>query len=238
MSGSPGDAGTLPLRLVVISDTHGCHDQLEIPPGDVLIHAGDITSFGDLEEVRAFDAFLACLDHRHKLVIAGNHDFCFERQPALARGLLSHAIYLEDEAVEVEGVRFYGSPWQPWFYDWAFNLGRGAEIRAKWRMIPEDTDVLVTHGPPLGHCDVTARGEAVGCADLIERVREVKPRYHLFGHIHEAFGTSSDGVTTYVNASTCDLGYRPVQPPVVIDYPAGAKISAFQSMRVRGGESW
>ncbi len=207
------------MRLVVISDTHGLHDGLEIPAGDVLIHAGDMTSHGDIEEVRAFDAFLARLDHRHKLVIAGNHDFCFERRPALARSALRHATYVEDEAVEVEGVRFYGSPWQPWFYDWAFNLQRGAEIRAKWQLIPSGIDVLITHGPPLGHGDVTVRGEAAGCADLLERVREVAPRYHFFGHIHEARGTSCEGATTFVNASNCDFYYRLVHPPVVIEYP-------------------
>ncbi len=206
------------MRLVVISDTHGLHDRLEIPEGDVLIHAGDLTSHGDLHEVRAFDAFLARLDHRYKLVIAGNHDFCFERRPAAARALLRHAVYLEDEAALVEGVRFYGSPWQPWFYDWAFNLERGAEIRAKWDLIPGDTEVLITHGPPLGHGDVTARGDSAGCADLLERIRQVRPRFHLFGHIHEGYGTSSDGTTTYVNASTCDLRYRPVNPPVVLDW--------------------
>ncbi len=207
------------MRFVVISDTHGLHDRLEMPPGDVLIHAGDMTRRGELDELRDFDAFLARLDYRHKLVIAGNHDFCFERRPELARAALVHATYLEDEAIEIEGVRFWGSPWQPWFYDWAFNLRRGAEIRAKWRLIPPKTDVLITHGPPLGHGDVTVRGHAVGCADLLERIREIKPRYHLFGHIHEAFGTSTEGATTFVNASSCDFRYRANHPPVVIDYP-------------------
>lgn len=206
------------LRLVVLSDTHGLHDRLEVPPGDILIHAGDLSRRGDLHEVRAFDAWLARLEHRHKLVIAGNHDFCFERQPEAARAALGHARYLEDEAVEIEGIRFYGSPWQPWFYDWAFNLQRGADIRAKWQQIPDNTDVLITHGPPVGQGDANAHGDAVGCADLLERVRQVQPRYHLFGHIHEAYGTTSDGTTTFVNASTCNLGYRPVQPPVVLDY--------------------
>ena len=193
------------MRLVLISDTHGLHDQVEVPGGDVLVHAGDLTSRGELHEIEAFDAFLARQPHRHKIVIAGNHDFGFERRPAEAQALLRHCVYLEDEAVTVGGVRFWGSPWQPWFYDWAFNLRRGAEIRAKWERIPDDTEVLVTHGPPLGHGDVNVRGDAVGCADLLERIRQVRPHYHLFGHIHEAFGTTSDGNTTYVNASSCDF---------------------------------
>ncbi|MEE8524212.1 MAG: metallophosphatase domain-containing protein [Thermoanaerobaculia bacterium] len=205
------------MRCVVISDTHGLHDQVQIPAGDVLIHAGDLTDHGALEDVARFDAFLSALPHRHKVVVAGNHDFCFERQPGLARQLLRHAIYLEDEAVTLDGVRFWGSPWQPWFYDWAFNLERGSEIRAKWDLIPAGTDVLVTHGPPLGHGDLTSRSERAGCADLLDRIGELRPKYHFFGHIHEGYGVTRDGGTTFVNASVCDLGYRPVQAPVVID---------------------
>ncbi len=205
------------MRCVVISDTHGLHDQLDVPDGDVLVHAGDLTRHGALEDVASLDAFLAGLPHRHKVVIAGNHDFCFERQPRLARQMLRHAIYLEDEAVTLDGVRFWGSPWQPWFYDWAFNLERGPEIRAKWDLIPIETDVLVTHGPPFGHGDLTSRGERAGCADLLDRIRELRPTHHFFGHIHEGYGVTHNGETTFVNASVCDLGYRPVQAPVVID---------------------
>ncbi len=207
------------LRLVVLSDTHGLHEGLEIPDGDVLIHAGDLTGHGTLGEIGAFDAFLARLPHRHKIVIAGNHDRCFEHQRSAARSLLRHAHYLEDEAVEVAGLKFYGSPWQPWFFDWAFNLQRGPELRAKWQRIPDDTDVLVTHGPSLGHGDMTRRGERAGCADLLERLRQVQPRYHLFGHIHEGYGVSTEGKTTCVNASVCDFFYRPIQQPVVLGVP-------------------
>lgn len=207
------------MRIVFISDTHARHEGLEVPSGDVLVHAGDLTNRGELHDVRSFDAFLAGLPHRHKLVIAGNHDFCFEDHRAVeARAALAHATYLEDGGVEVGGLFFWGSPWQPWFYDWAFNLRRGAEIRAKWELIPEETDILITHGPPLGHGDRVARGgEAVGCADLLDRVRQIRPRIHCFGHIHEAYGQSSEGGTTFINASTCDLGYRPVNAPVVVD---------------------
>lgn len=205
------------MRVVALSDTHGRHGAVAVPDGDLLIHAGDFTDHGSLEEIAAFDAFLAGLPHRHKVVIAGNHDFAFERDPAAARAVLAHATYLEDGETTVDGLRLWGSPWQPWFYDWAFNLRRGADIRRKWALIPEGIDILVTHGPPHGHGDRTAQGLAVGCEDLLTRVREVRPRVHLFGHIHEGFGTTSDGTTTFVNASTCDLRYRPVNPPLVLD---------------------
>jgi Icc-related predicted phosphoesterase len=193
------------LTIVCVSDTHGAHDRTEVPDGDILVHAGDLTRHGQLADVTEFNRWLGTLQHRHKVVVAGNHDFCFEREPDRARARLTNAIYLRDEAVTVEGVRFYGSPWQPWFLDWAFNLPRGPEIAAKWALIPDDTEVLVTHGPPLGFGDRTDRGESVGCADLLARVRVVRPRLHVFGHIHEAAGVADDGGTLFVNAST-DMG--------------------------------
>ena len=190
------------LTIVCISDTHGFHDHTEVPDGDILIHAGDLTKHGTLGDVTDFNAWLGTLPHRHKVVIAGNHDFCFQHEPELARSRLTNCVYLEDEAATIEGIRFYGSPWQPWFFDWAFNLQRGPEIAAKWSLIPDDTDILVTHGPPLGFGDVTYRGESVGCADLLERIRVVRPKLHVCGHIHEAAGVARDGGTLFVNAST------------------------------------
>ena len=135
------------LTLVLLSDTHGKHDTLVVPAGDILVHAGDLTDAGSLEELEDVNAYFARLPHRHKLVIAGNHDFCFEREPEEARATLTAATYLEDEAVTVEGIRFYGSPWQPWFFDWAFNLPRGEALKEKWALIPPKTDVLITHAP-------------------------------------------------------------------------------------------
>ena len=131
---------------------------------------------------------------------------------------LSNATYLMDEAVTVEGIRFWGSPWQPWFFDWAFNLQRGAEIRAKWDLIPLQTDVLVTHGPPVGHGDLTSRGDAAGCEDLMEVVRHVRPRLHIFGHIHEGYGVTEEDGIAFFNASSCNLGDNPVNPPLVYHY--------------------
>ena len=209
------------MRLVIIADTHGLHERIEVPEGDVLIHAGDLSMRGELEDVDAFSSWLASLPHPHKIVIAGNHDFCFERQPDEARARLTGCIYLKDEACQVDGVRFWGSPWQPWFFDWAFNLQRGDEIAAKWARIPDDTEVLITHGPPRGHGDLTRAGEPVGCADLLTRIGALHPAVHCFGHIHEGYGLSSDDHTLFVNASSCTLAYEPVNPPLVVDLVKG-----------------
>lgn len=206
------------MKLIAISDTHGEHKTLEIPDGDVLIHAGDLTRHGTLEDVREFNDFLGTLPHPNKIVIAGNHDFCFENDRKACQEILTNCIYLQDQEVIIDGVKFYGSPWQPWFYDWAFNLERGPEIRAKWDLIPEDTDVLITHGPPYEIGDLTTRNEHTGCQDLLEVVEKIKPTVHIFGHIHEGYGITSNETTTFLNASVCDQLYRLVNPPIVFEY--------------------
>ncbi len=206
------------MRIVVLSDTHSLHWDLEVPEGDVLVVAGDLTKRGELDELEEVNYWLGTLPHRHKVVIAGNHDFCFERTPRAARSRITHAVYLEDAEYLVQGVRIWGSPWQPWFHDWAFNLRRGAPLREKWDLIPPDVDVLVTHGPPHGLGDRCYDGRRVGCEELLVRVRELQPRLHCFGHIHEGYGVYTEGETTFVNASTCDMRYRAVNPPVVFDY--------------------
>jgi Icc-related predicted phosphoesterase len=206
------------VRIVAISDTHGQHRKLWIPPGDILVHAGDITWNGDPAEVKDFNAYLGRLPHRHKVVIAGNHDFCFENDPDTTRALLTNCIYLQDESVVLEGLRFYGSPWQPWFYDWAFNLPRGAALKAKWDLIPPDTNVLITHGPPAGYGDLTSFNDHAGCSDLLDTVKRIRPRVHIFGHIHEGAGVIREADTTYINASTCDALYQLANKPIVYDY--------------------
>ncbi|WP_372371198.1 metallophosphatase domain-containing protein [Candidatus Uabimicrobium sp. HlEnr_7] len=206
------------IKIVAISDTHNRRPQVTIPDGDILIHAGDITSKGALRDVRRFNNYLGELPHKHKIVIAGNHDFCFEREREAAQKELSNAIYLQDSEIVIEGIKFYGSPWQPWFFDWAFNLQRGEEIREKWQLIPNDTNVLITHGPPLGYGDTVANGNKVGCEDLLNKVIEIKPRYHIFGHIHEAYGITKNDHTTFVNASICTLEYKPTNQPTQIEY--------------------
>ena len=189
------------MRIVCVSDTHGWHRDLAVPDGDLLVHAGDVTRKGELDTVADFDRWLGSLPHRHKVVICGNHDFCFQEQPHAARALLTTAVYLEDNSVTLGGLTVYGSPWQPWFGGWAFNLPRGPELAAVWAKIPDRTDILITHGPPAGILDRTHRGDNVGCADLLARVLEVRPRLHVFGHIHEAAGLLDLDGTTFVNAS-------------------------------------
>lgn len=207
------------MRIVAISDTHTLHNGLQnIPDGDVLIHAGDLTNHGSIEDVEEFDRYLGKLPHTHKIVIAGNHDFCFEKKPTEARARITNAIYLEDKGIKIDDVHFYGSPWQPAFFNWAFNLPRGAQLREKWNLIPDDTDVLITHSPPFGLGDRTYRGENVGCRELLKAVRRIKPKLHIFGHIHEAYGITTNEHTKFVNASSCNLGYQPINQPVVIDW--------------------
>ncbi len=204
------------MRLVILSDTHGSHQMLTVPSGDIVIHAGDMTHLGSLEELHQFAAFLRGLPHRHKLVIAGNHDWCFQQRPCAARAILHDITYLQDEAAVIGGIRFYGSPWQPQFEDWAFNLPRGEALRRKWCLIPDDTQVLVTHCPPLGYLDEVREGARVGCADLRDRVHYILPPVHCFGHIHEGAGILRHDRTLFVNASICDADYQPRNNPVVL----------------------
>ena len=205
------------MRIVCLSDTHDLHRELTVPDGDLLLHAGDATMKGTPAQIEAFDRWLGTLPHPHKVVIAGNHDWAFQRTPATARAMIRNARYLEDEETTVAGLRIWGSPWQPWFFDWAFNLQRGAEIAAKWALIPAGIDVLITHGPPLGILDRTSRGDDAGCADLLAAVQRVRPKLHLFGHIHEGYGVVERDGTRFVNASNCSERYQPVQPPIVVD---------------------
>ncbi len=207
------------LRLVCLSDTHNRHDDLVVPDGDVLLHAGDATGMGTENEIEAFGAFLARLPHRHKVVIAGNHDFLFQREDERARALLGdRVIYLRDSGVHLEGLHIWGSPWQPWFGDWAFTRPRGIALAEKWQLVPDRVDVLMTHGPAAGILDRVQSGERVGCADLERELLRIRPRLHVFGHIHEAYGTALNGEILSVNACSCDRRYRPVNPPVVIDW--------------------
>ncbi len=213
------------MRLVCFSDTHTYHNSItdKLPEADVLLFSGDSCGRGSLFEVEDFGLWLSSISSRYKkiLVIAGNHDWAFERNPTQAKELIeieSNITYLRDEAITFEGVNFYGSPWQPEFCNWAFNVPRGPRLAEIWSKIPDNTDVLITHGPVYGVCDFTEYDKInVGCQDLLERVNVIKPLLHLFGHIHEGYGiVEKDGVV-YANASICTLRYKPINDPFVFD---------------------
>lgn len=213
------------MRLVLMSDTHGQHRGLDVPEGDVLVHAGDICMSmhvpssrvleKNVETLRDFDDWLGDLPHPHKVVIAGNHDFALQYVEE-SRGVLRSARYLQDEGVAIGGLQFWGSPWQPHFGGWAFNAHRGEEIAQKWAKIPTSTDVLITHGPPQFHHDWVG-AENVGCADLLRKVHEVKPRLHVFGHIHHGYGQTQDSEALFCNAAVVNGKYQLTNDPIVVE---------------------
>jgi len=207
------------MKIICFADTHRCIERLVLPKIDVVICAGDFCNNGSLEDVIAFNKWFSKLSCKYKIVVAGNHDICFEREPALARSLLNKdIIYLQDDAVELGGVKFYGSPWQLPFMDWAFNLPE-EKLREKFAHIPNDADILITHGPPYGILDSTPSKTCLGSKSLLERVRHVKPRYHIFGHIHHGCGKYADENRniTFINASLLDEEYKFVNKPTMIE---------------------
>jgi len=207
------------MRVVCFSDTHKNHEELVVPDGDVLVFGGDMSGRGSLRSVIQFNRWIGTQPHKHKIVIAGNHDWAFRKFGNLTRSELTNATYLEDSRVIIDGVTFYGSPWQPEFCGWAFNLPRGGQLKHKWSCIPDETNVLITHSPPHGIGDFSIIGnEHCGCEDLLDRTKELNDlKLHVFGHIHYSYGlTEIDGVS-YVNASSCDEEYRITNPPIVVD---------------------
>lgn len=207
------------MKMVVISDTHDQHQDLILPYGDILVHAGDISRGGTKKQVIDFLEWFAEQPHSYKIFIAGNHDFFFEQADPAEISIIipKDVIYLNDSAVEINGVKFWGSPITPWFHSWAFNRHRGAEIKQHWDLIPDDIDILITHGPPFGILDKTVYGNRTGCEELLMRVYQVKPKYHIYGHIHEDYGSFIKGGTTFINASVLDDRYEMKNKPKVFE---------------------
>jgi Icc-related predicted phosphoesterase len=207
------------LKFVTISDTHCRHDSIKLPKGDVLIHAGDITYRGKKSEVTDFLTWFGSLKYAHKIFIAGNHDFYFEQEKgASIEALLpKDVIYLQDSGIELNGIKIWGSPVTPWFYNWAFNRLRGAVINKHWKMIPADTDILITHGPPFGILDTVVNEKHVGCKDLLKKVQELQPKVHVFGHVHEAYGSIKKEATRFINASVLNESYELVNKPITFE---------------------
>jgi len=219
------------MKITFISDTHNKHNQVtsSLPGGDLLIHAGDISSMGYKHEIQQFCKWFNGLENYIvKTFIAGNHDFGFEKEPEMAKeivGSYKWIDYLQDSflgyGVDTENyVKIYGSPWQPEFHNWAFNLPRnGWELEQKWNDIPEDTDILITHGPAFGYLDkVVGRYDNLGCELLATRIKTIKPKIHVCGHIHSGYGYVFDGDTHFINASVLNEQYQYTQKPLTVEW--------------------
>ena len=215
------------MKIVLISDTHNKHHELitKFPQYfteeyDMIIHAGDISGRGSLVEINTFLTWFSSLDNfKHKVFIAGNHDWGFEKTPSLITPMIpDNVTYLEDSMVDVDGVKIWGSPQSPTFFNWAFNQDRGEQIKRYWDMIPNDIDILITHGPPYSVGDyVVFNHEHVGCRDLVDTIHRVNPKYHISGHVHGGYGIGQLFDTICINASSVNEQYQVVNEPIVIE---------------------
>ena len=224
------------MRITLISDTHTKHEELlwdasDLPGGDLLIHAGDIMNSGyNSNDITNFCSWFDTLEqYDHKVFIAGNHDRKFEDKPEQALEIVNsykNITYLQDDWVKVgideEMAKIYGSPWQPEFYNWAFNLPKGGPgLMSKWEAIPTNTDILITHGPPQDHLDMSGppyNEPHLGCALLREKVDEQPPKIHVFGHIHGGYGYKFHNGTHFFNASVLNERYNYKNKPITIDW--------------------
>jgi len=222
------------VRFVCISDTHNRHKSIKVPDGDVLICTGDFTLRGTVQELKNFDKWLGTLPHKHKIVVAGNHDLILDGEgyekiwskwhktkiEEDGRKLLTNCVYLQDRLIKIEGIKIYGSPYQPEFRSMAFNRNEN-ELRTIWKQIPPETNILLTHGPAYGYGDRTIFGKRVGCKELAKAIDQIRPQYHVFGHIHESYGVTRGRIsgTTHINTACCKLFYQPLQQPIVFDFP-------------------
>lgn len=209
------------MKILFMSDTHGKHLSIgELPSADVLIHSGDVSYKGEINQIEDFIDWFISLNYMHKIFISGNHDFYFENIPtAIVRRMLpQNTFYLCDDSVCIEGINFHGSPVTPWFFNWAFNRHRGIEINKHWKLISKNTDVLITHGPPYGILDLNINKEHTGCEDLLIAANRIKPTYHLFGHIHESYGIHKTESTTFINGCLLNENYCLKNKPVLFDF--------------------
>lgn len=220
-------------KITCISDTHTKHNKLDgfLPGGDILIHSGDLSSRGYLNEIEDFFKWYDKIDnYDHKIFIAGNHDFGFQDQLTEVKEILTNyqnINYIQDDLLVLgEGeleyndmLKIWGTPWQPEFFNWAFNLPRGEKLKEKWDMIPLNTDILITHGPPFGKLDYVRQNNInVGCEELLKRIEEIKPKINIFGHIHSGRGIVFSEGTLYINASILNDRYEFNNKPITIDF--------------------
>jgi len=206
------------MKIVAVSDTHRRYNEIpKMPSGDLLVFAGD----DDWRTKSSFMPFLEWFSshpHKYKVMIAGNHDFFAENNKdfIVSESEKRSVIYLENSGIEIEGFKIWGSPYTPTFGPWAFMKLRGNKISEIWNLIPKNTDILITHGPPMFKLDMTPRGESVGCWDLANIIDNIKPRVHIYGHIHNCYGRKKEKDIVYVNASVVSEQYQYQNKPQVI----------------------
>ena len=197
------------MRIVIVSDTHGLHDELGTLEGDLLIHCGDF------ENTASIDAWFATQRFEQIVVVAGNHDYAAAESSREDLRVFYHAEYLEDTTLEYGGLKIYGSPWMTMFEDSAFYL-QGNELQEKWNAIPDDTDILITHVPPYQILDTSRNGEPWGCKQLRERIEDLPLRFHCFGHVHASRGQMDWNGITFYNAANISAG-EIIHKPIVVD---------------------
>jgi Icc-related predicted phosphoesterase len=197
----------------------------EVPYGDVFVFAGDYSLPGREIEMHAFASWVAHLPHKYKVIISGNHDRAAEflgkrktEEILTTNNAYNNIFYLENSTCCIEGINFYGSPNTPELGNWAFMRPR-SEIGRIWYGIPDDTNVLITHGPPRGICDASGyKLEKAGCEALRCATANLSSlKVHIFGHIHHAYGSTIKNNVLYANVSTANEDYEMVNPAVVID---------------------
>lgn len=206
-------------KIVIISDTHRGEHQVKLPQGDILIHCGDYDIY-NMSHLIWLNKWFNSLDFKHIIFIGGNHDFLFQSLPN-PQEYFDKAIYLHNRGIEIEGIKFWGSPHTPTFGNWAFMYPRcSVDAKNLWNQIPENLDFLITHGPPYQILDVNREGEHCGCEVLQREVFKKKPKYHVFGHIHPSITDNKKVVnnTTFINASLLNESYDMIYKPVEINY--------------------
>ena len=230
------------MKFICISDTHGLHESMAhtLPKADGIIHAGDFCNRGTMVECMRVLGWFNALPYKYRIIIAGNHDLFMDpdhpEQPSSESAIkailpVSDGFhYLWNSGCEIEGIKFWGSPQQPEFFNWAFNLPRGNPLRKHWELIPGDTDVLITHGPAYGSvdrcpnfADPYGNWVSVGDKDLAKKIRQIEPAVHVCGHVHASYGHSIIGTTTYINASICNEGYFAVNKPIAFNIDTETK---------------
>lgn len=203
------------IRVVVFGDTHEHHRDVSVPDGDLLIHVGDITrnSFSP-RAIQDFDAWLGHLPHQYKIVIPGNHDYSLA-DPAWQK-LITSAILLINNGVELMGLKIWGTPITP--VDHGHFGGETASDREnQFRAIPDETNILISHGPPHGILDRNNISSVPqGCHELLAAVTRIKPMVHVFGHIHAGYGRRQIAETLFVNCAVAGMLSRPIRDPQVL----------------------